>query len=118
MDHGQSRAQTGFVLYCRPARTRFLDQEKERIISETILKNALNSDDHCGRHRAYRFHKNSGESRSIPNALFYYLDHCVRHPDRNNCVVLAAEQEEIASTYEHDRSKGSDEKVRGHYRGR
>lgn len=91
----------------------WIDKERKY---EIIPKNSFNAAHHCSGHRYYRFHKDNDATRSIPNVLFYYLDRCVRHTPWNNCLVLAAKQEEIASTYEYDRSKESDEKVRGDYR--
>ena len=84
-----------------------------------VPENSFNTDRYCSHDRYYRFHKAFDEWKSaIPNILFYDLDRCVRHPHRDHPLVLAAKQEEIANIYEHDRSKKSDEEVRGDHRGR
>ena len=71
---------------------------------EIIYKNPHGAD-HCRRHHRYcRFQQNQFADRSASNNAFHCLDHFLRAPHRDHPFVLAAKQEEIANTYEHDRS--------------
>jgi hypothetical protein len=85
---------------------------------ETIPENPLDAGRHCRHDGNNCFDKEYGKGQCNPNILFYYLDRCVYHPHRDHYLVLASKQAEIENTYEHDRSRESDEEIRGSHRRR